>query len=298
LSPNGDTNDPTTSSPLARLLEGMPVTERRVDLAGVSTSLLEGGEGPPIVLLHGQGGFAAHWVRVIPHLVGNHLVVAPDLPGLGESEAWAGRLDAPWLVAWLGDLIAQTCPEPPTVVGISLGGSLAARFAVMPGDRVRRIVLVNSGGLGRARPAAGALVALVLYSMRRSPVNFDRVIRYVVVDPERIRNEWGDRWAAFTAYDMDRTAQKKVRAADSQLLRRINMPRIPRDQLRDISVPVALIWARNDRITRFRIAEEASARFGWPLYPIDDSGHFLIGERPDAFLEALRAAMGASPSDS
>ncbi len=284
MSPNGDTNDPTTSSPLARLLEGMPVTERRVDLAGVSTSLLEGGEGPPIVLLHGQGGFAAHWVQVIPHLVGNHLVVAPDLPGLGESEVWAGRLDAPWLVA--------------TVVGISLGGSLAARFAVMPGDRVRRIVLVNSGGLGRARPAPGALVALVWYSMRRSPANFDRVIRYVVVDPQRIRNEWGDRWAAFTAYDMDRTAQKKVRAADSQLLRRINMPRIPRDQLRDISVPVALIWARNDRITRFRIAEEASARFGWPLYPIDDSGHFLIGERPDAFLDALRAAMGASPSHS
>jgi pimeloyl-ACP methyl ester carboxylesterase len=168
----------------------------------------------------------------------------------------------------------------------------------MPGDRVRRIVLVNSGGLGRARPAPGALVALVWYSMRRSPANFDRVIRYVVVDPQRIRNEWGERWAAFTAYDMDRTAQKKVRAADSQLLRRINMPRIPRDQLRDISVPVALIWARNDRITRFRIAEEASARFDWPLYPIDDSGHFLIGERPDAFLEALRAATGAPSSHS
>ncbi len=38
-----------------RLLEGLPVTERRLDMAGVSTSLLEGGEGPPIVLLHGQG---------------------------------------------------------------------------------------------------------------------------------------------------------------------------------------------------------------------------------------------------
>jgi pimeloyl-ACP methyl ester carboxylesterase len=295
MSAKGDTDDPTTSPPLARLLEGMPVTERRLDLAGVSTSLLEGGEGPPIVLLHGQGGFAAHWVQVIPHLVGSHRVVAPDVPGLGQSEVRAGRLDAPGLVAWLSDLIAQTCPEPPTLIGISLGGSMAARFAVKHGDRVRRIVLVNSGGLGRAWPAPGALVALVWYSMRRSPATFDRVIRYVVVDPERVRNEWGDRWAAFRAYDMDRTAQKKVRAADSQLLRCMNMPRIPPDQLREISVPVALIWARNDRITRFRIAEDASARFGWPLYPIDDCGHFSIGERPDAFLEALRAAIGARP---
>jgi pimeloyl-ACP methyl ester carboxylesterase len=70
------------------------------------------------------------------------------------------------------------------------------------------------------------------------------------------------------------------------------MPRIPADQLRKISVPVALIWSSNDRITRFWIAEEASARFGWPLYPIDDCGHFAIGERPGAFVDALRAAMG------
>jgi pimeloyl-ACP methyl ester carboxylesterase len=295
MSANGDTDGPTTSPPLARLLEGMPVTERRLDLAGVSTSVLEGGEGPPIVLLHGQGGFAAHWVQVIPHLVGSHRVVTPDLPGLGQSEVRAGRLDAPGLVAWLGELIAQTCTEPPSLVGISLGGALAARFAVKHGDRVRRVVLVNSGGLGRAWPAPGALVALVRYTMHRSSANFDRVIRYVVVDPERIRNEWGDRWAAFRAYDMDRTAQKKVRAADSQLLRRTNMPRIPSDQLREISVPVALIWARNDRITRFQIAEEASARFRWPLYPIDDCGHFSIGERPHALLEALRAAIRARP---
>ena len=294
MSAAGDTDGPKSSTDgLARLLAGIQVTERRLDLAGVSTSLVQGGGGAPIVLLHGQGGFAAHWAQVLPHLVLTHQVVAPDLPGLGRSEVHANRLDAPGVVAWLDALIEQTCTQPPTLVGISLGGALAARFAVEHGDRAGQIVLVNSGSLGRALPTPGALVALVRYSIRRSVANFDRVIRYVVVDPERIRNEWGDRWAAFRAYDMDRTAQKKVRAADSQLLRRISMPRIPPDQLRKISVPVALIWARNDRITRFRIGEEASARFGWALYPIDDCGHFSIGERPDAFLEALRAAMGA-----
>lgn len=71
----------TAGPPIDRLLEGIPVTERRLDVAGASTSLLEGGEGPPIVLLHGQGGFAAHWVEVVPHLVRSHRVVAPDLPG-------------------------------------------------------------------------------------------------------------------------------------------------------------------------------------------------------------------------
>jgi pimeloyl-ACP methyl ester carboxylesterase len=228
--------------------------------------------------------------------VGSHRVVAPDLPGLGESEVREGRLDAPGLIAWLGDLIRHTCAEPPPLVGISVGGALAARFAVQSSDQVRRIILVNSGGLGRALPTPGALVALVRYSIHRSPANFDRIIRYVVVDTKRIQADWGERWAALQAYDMDRTAQPRVREADGQLLRRINMPRIPPDQLRKIRVPVALIWSRKDRITRFGIAEKASARFGWPLYPIDDCGHFLIGERPDAFLETLGAAMGASPS--
>lgn len=118
LSANGDTEGPTTSSDhLARLLEGMPVTERRLDIAGVSTWLLEGGDGAPLVLLHGQGGFAAMWGGIIPHLVGNHRVIAPDLPGLGQSEVKAGPPGADTVLKWLGELIEQTCATPPVLVG-------------------------------------------------------------------------------------------------------------------------------------------------------------------------------------
>ncbi len=274
-----------------RLLKGLPVTERRLDLAGVSTSLLEGGEGLPIVLLHGQGGFAEMWGQVIPHLVGSHRVVAPDLPGLGRSEVRAGTLDAPRVVAWLGDLIAQTCAEPPVIVGHSLGGSFAAHFAIEHGDKLRGIVLVDSGSLGRFRPAPGVLFALVRYMRRPSPATHHRFLRQVFVDPERARIEWGERWEAFEAYHIDRMTQPSVRAANRQLLRRVGVRRIPPDQLREIDVPVALIWGRNDPVMRFRIAEEASVRFGWPLYPIDDCGHVSSVERPEAFLEALHAAI-------
>jgi pimeloyl-ACP methyl ester carboxylesterase len=276
-----------------QLLEDLPVTERRLDLAEVSTSLLEGGEGPPIVLLHGQGGFAQMWARVIPHLVGHHRVVAPDLPGLGRSEVLAGTLDAPRVVAWLGDLIAQTCAEPPTLIGHSLGGTFAAHFAIEHGDRVRRIVLVDSGSLGRFRPALPVLLALLRFSARPSPATHDRFLRQVFVDAERARAGWGDRWAAFEEYHIDRAAQPSVGAANRQLLRRMGVRRVPPDQLRKIGVPVALIWGRNDPVMRFRIAEEASARLGWPLYPIDDCGHVPHVERPDAFLEALHAAISA-----
>jgi pimeloyl-ACP methyl ester carboxylesterase len=277
-----------------RLLKDLPVAERRLDLAGVSTSVLEGGEGPPIVLLRGQAGFAEMWGWVIPHLVGSHRVVAPDLPGLGRSEVRSGGLDSPRVITWLDELIAQTCAEPPTLVGISLGGSFAAHFAIEHGDRVRQIVLVDSGSLGPFRPAPGVLFALVRYVRRPSAAGFDRFFRQAFFDPERVRAEGGERWAALEAYHVDRTTQPIVRRANRQLLRRIGVRRIPADQLRTIDVPVALIWGRNDPIMHFGIAEKANAQFGWPLYPIGECGHVPIAERPDTFIEALDAAITAA----
>src|SRR5215204_3961029 len=193
-----------------RLLKDLPVTERRLDLAGVSTSLLEGGEGPPLVLLHGQGGFAAMWGRIIPHLVGSHHVVAPDLPGLGRSEVRAGNLDARAMVAWLGELIEQTCAEPPVLVGHSLGGSFAAHFAIERGDQLQGIVLVDSGSLAPFRPAPGALAALVRYIRRPSAATYDRFSRQVFFDPDRVRYEGGERWEALRAYHIDRTTRACV----------------------------------------------------------------------------------------
>src|SRR3989337_255283 len=72
-------------NPRERLLASMPVSERRLQLAGISTAVLEGGDGPPIVLLHGPGEYAAKWLGVIPDLVTTHRVIAPDLPGHGTS---------------------------------------------------------------------------------------------------------------------------------------------------------------------------------------------------------------------
>src|SRR6266498_5322413 len=118
-----------------RLLAGAPVTERRLDLAGVSTAVLEGGDGPPVVLLHGQGGWAGMWLPVAADLVRTHRVVAPDLPGLGASEVPDDPPDAAGVLAWLGELIQRTCATPPVLVGASLGASIAARFAIAHPDR-------------------------------------------------------------------------------------------------------------------------------------------------------------------
>src|SRR5581483_4391770 len=60
------------------LLAGIPVTERRLSLAGIETSVLEGGDGPALLLLHGPGAYGASWQQVMPDLVATHHVLAPD----------------------------------------------------------------------------------------------------------------------------------------------------------------------------------------------------------------------------
>lgn len=177
------------------------------------------------------------------------------------------------------------------MVDASLGGNFAAHFGIDHSDRVCRIVLIASSSLGPFRPPA-ALLALLRYMWRPSPAGFDRFFRYVLHDPERVLPAIGEWFAALRAYHIDRTKQPSLRRANAQLLRRIGMRRIPADRLGKITVPVALIWGRNDRVMRFRIGEEASSRFGWALYPIDDADHASLFDQPDASLKALRAAMG------
>jgi pimeloyl-ACP methyl ester carboxylesterase len=271
----------------ARLLEGLPVTTRRLEVAGVSTSLIEGGEGPPIVLLHGQGGFAEIMSGLIAKLVDRYHVIAPDLPGLGRSVVRSGALDGPGTVKWLGELIGKTCDQPPILFGISLGGSIGARFAAEHGHAISKLVLMDSGSLGRFRPHPSVLFALIRFAKKPNRAGAERFQRQVFLNIDRVREQIGDRLEAITDYQVDRATQRSVNAANRTLLRKVGTKRIPDDDLRKIQVPVALIWGRQDRVMRIKLAERASAKFGWPLYAIENAGHVPFVEQPAAFGAAL-----------
>jgi pimeloyl-ACP methyl ester carboxylesterase len=270
-----------------RVLAGAPVTERRLDLAGVSTAVLEAGDGPPVMLLHGQGGWSGMWLPVVPDLVERHRVVAPDLPGLGASTVPDGPPDAARVLAWLAALVERTCPGPPAIVGASLGASIAARFAIAHPDRLSRLVLVDAGSLGRFRPAPGVVLALARFVLRPSERTQRAFLRQVTVDPDRARALMG---TDAQAYGLELARTPSVRAANRRLLRELGTRPIPPEQLAAIAVPTALVWGRQDRVMRLRIAEEASARYGWPLHVVEDAGHFAV-ERPEAFRAALAAAL-------
>lgn len=70
------------------------------------------------------------------------------------------------------------------------------------------------------------------------------------------------------------------------------MPAIPPETLAGITAPTSLIWGRHDLATPLTVAEEASARYGWPLHVIDDCADDPAIEQPEAFLRALHVALG------
>jgi pimeloyl-ACP methyl ester carboxylesterase len=275
-----------------RLLAALPVTERRLQLAGHSTAVLEGGDGAPVILLHSAGEFAALWMRVIPKLVTTRRVVAPDLPGHGASEMADGPLDTDHMVAWLDALIEHTCLSPPTLVGHGLGGAIAARFAIAHPDRLSGLALVDAFGLDRFEPAPTFGLALHRFFEQPTEHTRDGLFEQCFVDLDGLRQQLGGRWEPLAAYALDRARTSSQQAALGSLLPQLGLPAIPPADLARIPVPTTLIWGRQDLQVRLQVAEAASARHGWPLHVIENAGDDPALEQPEAFLRALHAALG------
>ncbi|GLZ32889.1 hypothetical protein Lesp02_50770 [Lentzea sp. NBRC 105346] len=275
------------SSTHSSLVAGLPVTERKLDVDGLSTAIIEGGAGRPVVLL--QPEFRAVWMRVVPDLVTTHRVIAADLPGLGASVS-DGRFDADRVLAWLADLIGQTCDSAPILVGKGPAGALAARYAI--DHEVDRLVLVDSHGLAPFRPPLGMIVSFAGVMLRPTERRLDKSFRkYCYTDADRVRADMGESYDALAAYALDLFRTPSFRTAMRRLGSWMSAP-IPPEALDRITVPTALIWGRHDVGMPLRVAEAASARFGWPLHVIEDARDDPGLEQPEAFLAAFRAFAG------
>lgn len=278
----------------ARLLSTISLAERTLDLAGVQTAVLEGGDGPPVVLLHGPGEYAAKWVRVFPELAKSHRVIAPDMPGHGNSVVSGGPIEADRVLDWLGALIKHTCATPPILVGQILGGAIAARFSGRDVDRLSRLVLVDALGLAHFRPAPKFGQALTDFLTSPDEKTHDGLWRYCAFDLDRLRERMGESWDLIKAYNLDRARSAALRATQQCLMEQFGMPAIPPAELERIAVPTALIWGRHDLATPLSVAEAASKRYGWPLCVIEDAADDPPIEQPKAFLAALDAVFERS----
>jgi pimeloyl-ACP methyl ester carboxylesterase len=135
-----------------------------------------GGSGPAIVLIHGMLNSSSHWQAVALSLADEHTVIAPDLIGHGDSAAPRGDYSLGAHAASIRDLLAAIGVERATIVGHSLGGGVAMQFFYQFPQRVERLALISSGGLGRDVSPMLRTAALPVTSLLLSATIHERLL--------------------------------------------------------------------------------------------------------------------------
>ncbi|MGH2753743.1 MAG: alpha/beta fold hydrolase [Actinomycetota bacterium] len=109
---------------------------------GIKTFYLEAGAGPPIILLHGLGATNASMLTTLWELARDHRVIAPDLPGFGESAKPIRSYDASFYAEWAIDFLDKLGIARADFIGNSMGGRVAIEAALCAPERVGRLVLL------------------------------------------------------------------------------------------------------------------------------------------------------------
>ena len=137
------------------IVEGVAAEAERIETPCGAGSMVwrVWGSGPPLVLFHGGYGSWMHWIRNVLALARGFPVIAPDLPGLGESATPPEPHTAESLAAIIVEGLDIVLPREaaPHIAGFSFGGVLGGHVAAQLGDRLRALTIVGSNGLGLVR---------------------------------------------------------------------------------------------------------------------------------------------------
>jgi pimeloyl-ACP methyl ester carboxylesterase len=263
--------------------------ERWADARAVRMRYLVGGDGPPLVLVHGWTGAASNFVELAPLLATRFRVLVPDLPGHGGSsplpaapnmDAYADRVHT---VAALEGML------PAALVGHSMGGLVALRLALRRPDDVRALVLAASAGIESLTRRAEFWVALVgltrpsrVISRFRHRIAGSPFLRRAIFSPLQVSDPTALSARAIEGLLGSSRHHSDVVSAGKALVRDD-----PRTELEAVRCPVFLLWGARDMQVPIADAFEYSRRLRAPLRLIADCGHLHVAERPDACADAI-----------
>jgi 2-hydroxy-6-oxo-octa-2,4-dienoate hydrolase len=223
---------------------GRPEVGATVDADGIKTNYLEAGGGPPVVLVHGSGpGVTAYanWRLNIFALANHFHVYAPDMAGFGFSDKPGGYGMRLWLRQLVGFLDAVGLDRV-SLVGNSFGGGLAIRVAVEHPDRVDRLVLMGSAGVGFA--ITEGLDAV--WGYQPSVENMRRIMDYFAYDRTLVSDELAEvRYRA--------SIEPAVQEAFSAMFppprqRWVEELATPEDMIRQLGNETLIVHGREDKV--------------------------------------------------
>jgi pimeloyl-ACP methyl ester carboxylesterase len=279
----------------ATLLRGFESRIASVD--GVRTRYFVGGEGPPLVVVHGLGGAAVNFTLLAPLLARRHRMLIPDLPGHGKTEPLEGADD---LTAYADHVAALAELEgmfPAPLVGYSMGGVIALRLAVSRPKSVTGLALVAVAGIVSVSRRAEIWLA-VTGALRPAQI----MTRFRGTFARRPRLRWLP-FGLWGAVDPPALAPEGVlgflegpsQHTDVGMAGRALLRDDPRPDLDHVRCPVMLLWGSRDRLVPLVDGFEYARRLRAPIRTLPAAGHLLVGEQPHAcagiledFLDRIR----------
>lgn len=281
----------------------------RLRIRGREITYRAAGSGPAVVLIHGMASSSATWDAVIPSLAEHAAVVAPDLPGHGGSTNPGGDYSLGAHASCIRDLMIALGIPRATLVGHSLGGGVAMQAAYQFPERCERLVLVDSGGLGRdvalylrALALPGAELILSIGCAPRI-VTAGRTVgawlRRVGLRPTASIAEVGRCYASLVRPEARTTLLHTLRSVVDAGGQRVSATdRLPLAA----DIPTLIVWGERDGIipaAHGRTAHEAIPGSRLAVFP--ETGHFPQSEQPERFVlllaDFLRTSEPASLSE-
>jgi pimeloyl-ACP methyl ester carboxylesterase len=255
---------------------------KEIELHGHRVAYRCAGSGPAILLVHGITSTSATWERVMPYLARQFTVIAPDLIGHGESAKPRGDYSLGAYASGVRDLMVSLGHESATFVGHSLGGGVVMQLAYQFPERCERLVLVDSGGLGRE---VNILLRAAALPLSELALTVGGLLGKMGISVATDLGELGRGHASLE--------DPEARSAFLHTLRTIVDPMGQRVNATDRlylaeNIPFMLVWGERDRIIPVEHGLAAhelvpSSR----LEVFEDTGHFPHLDDPLRFVDVL-----------
>jgi pimeloyl-ACP methyl ester carboxylesterase len=270
---------------------------RSLTIDGARVNVIELGDGPPLLFVHGLSGHWGNWLENIPHFARTHRVIVPDLPGFGDSEMPRRDISMPGYASFLDALCDELgIAGPLPVVGNSMGGLISCELALAAPSRVERLALVSPAGVSSE-------------SVRREPILAVTQLLAWLGAWERPHREtiarrpgWRRAVLGLVCHRADLLPPSIVLEG---LMKGAGKPGFLPAQgailghplcarLHQISCPTLIVWGANDRIIP---ARDAKLLKGYIAHArkvvLPQTGHVAMLERPDTFNALLEEFLAA-----
>ena len=271
------------------------VTTRTVTLHRHDLCYLDVGSGPTILFIHGLLGSHQSWAHLVDMLDTDHRLLAPDLFGHGASAKPRGDYSLGSHAATLRDLLDLLGIERVTLVGHSLGGGIAMQFSYLFPERVDRLVLVASGGLGRSLSPLlrlptlpGAEWVLPLIASRWVSSRAEALARPFARLGRRRGTDVSETWHGFTSLG-DADSRRAFLATTRSVIDPGGQTVTAHDHLPLASpIPTLIVWGTRDRMIPVWHATAAhEAMPGSQLELFEGAGHYPHLDEPERFAKVL-----------